>query len=107
MTNHSSNIKVNFEELPRLYAADESLVRMLQKIQEEIAKTDVEWMHLRSLVDQKSGSSNETDVKPSTTLLEKPQIKRTFDIDDLSVNQTEMNFSIKTGEFGESEEESD
>lgn len=75
MTNHSSNIKVNFEELPRLYAADESLVRMLQKIQEEIAKTDVEWMHLRSLVDQKSGSSNETDVKPSTTLLEKPQIK--------------------------------
>lgn len=75
MPNHSRNIKIHFEALPRLYAAEESLVTMLQKIQEEIAKTDVEWMHLRSLVDQKSGSSNETDVKPSTTLLEKPQTK--------------------------------
>lgn len=65
----SSNVKVHFATLPTLYAAEESLVAMLEKIQEEIAKTEVEWMHLRSLVEQK------TDVKSSTTLPEKPQAK--------------------------------
>lgn len=72
MASDSSNVKVHFEALPRLYAAEESLVTMLQKLQEEIAKTDMEWMHLRSLVNQKGGSTNQTDVKPSTALPDKP-----------------------------------
>lgn len=71
----------------KLKLAEKSLATMLQKIDKEINQTEVEWMHLKSLIKPKSSVETKTEVNQlKENVLPQKGFKVCFYIDTNVVN---------------------
>ncbi|XP_066248086.1 uncharacterized protein [Euwallacea similis] len=100
-TKNSSN--PDLEHLKKLKLAEQGLAAMLRKIDTEITQTDLEWMHLQSLVNQTNGRNSKSEA--SKAVEAKKKVQRS--IDDDSVNQIQLDLSLPPTGLAPSLEEED
>ncbi|XP_066155689.1 snRNA-activating protein complex subunit 5-like [Euwallacea fornicatus] len=91
----------DLEHLKKLKLTEQGLAAMLHKIDTEITQTDLEWMHLQSLVTQTNGHSSNS--KANKAVETKTKVQRS--IDDESVNQIQLDLSLPPAGLAQSSEE--
>lgn len=103
------------QHLTKLTRLEEHLTTLLEKIDQEIIQTDIEWLHLKSIAEELnssntpsklSGSGEATDSKPKNTGgITTHKVKLEFDAPE--TNREELRLDPYMKNTWEEDEESD
>lgn len=96
---------VEIQKLMKLKVLEQELFSLLEKIDIEINQTGLEWLHLKSIAEEKCGVPKLEYQLPGTSSKLGNQTNPNY-IDDDSVNVTELDLTVGSSKtFEESDED--
>ncbi|KAL1501823.1 hypothetical protein ABEB36_007077 [Hypothenemus hampei] len=92
------------EKLKKLKTLEKNLTQLLEKLNQEMNKTDIEWMHLKNLAKTRNQQPNQASVDGELNI---GTHQTTKFMNDQSINETQLNLSLDVLDSFNFEEEDD